>query len=216
LNTLYVAVENDHPDLYPDAVAQGSSPGVEAMKDAAEGITGLTIQYYVLIDMGGLRSLIDALGGVEINVTERIAIALPDTPEELVERWIEIGPHRMDGFLALEYMRSRWNGTGDYARMSRQQDVQQALIQQMNPGNVLTKFQEIATAGTQVVQTDIPQSMLGYFVELGLKTKELPINRIQLTPYFEPFPVDTEYPDYESIRNYIGGQIYPPEPVATN
>lgn len=215
LNTLYVAAELDHPDLYPDAVAQGSSPGVEAMKDAAEGITGLTIQYYVLIDMAGLEVLINALGGVTIDVTERIALAVPDVPEELVEEWIEVGTQTMDGYHALMYMRSRWGGTGDYDRIARQQQVQEALLRQMNPANVLTKFQEIAAAGTQVLKTDIPQNMLGYFVELGLKTQELPINHIELTPYFEPFPVDVEYPDYPSIQAYINSVIYPPEPTAT-
>ena len=85
----------------------------------------------------------------------------------------------------------------------------------MNPANVLAKFQEVAAAGTQVLKTDIPQNMLGYFVELGLKTQELPINHIELTPYFEPFPVDVEFPDYPSIQAYINSVIYPPEPTAT-
>ena len=188
---------------------------MEAMKDAAEGITGLTIQYYVLIDMAGLEVLINALGGVTIDVTERIALAIPDVPEELVEEWIEVGNQSLDGYHALMYMRSRWGGTGDYDRIARQQQVQEALLRQMNPANVLAKFQEIAAAGTQVLNTDIPQSMLGYFVELGLKTQELPVNRIELTPYFEPFPVDVEFPDYPSIQAYINSVIYPPEPTAT-
>ena len=99
--------------------------------------------------------------------------------------------------------------------MARQQQVQEALLRQMNPANVLTKFQEIAAAGTQVVKTDIPQSMLGFFVDLGLKTKELPINHIELTPYYEPFPVDTEYPDYAGIHGYVYSVIHPPEPTET-
>ena len=85
LNTVYVAGELDHPDLYPEAAANGSSPGIEAMRDAAEAITGLQIQYYVLIDMQGLENLIDSLGGVDITVEERIAIAEPEVPEEEVE-----------------------------------------------------------------------------------------------------------------------------------
>lgn len=215
LNTVYAAAEFDHADLYPNAAAEGSSPGIEAMRDAAEAITGLDIQYYVLIDMQGLQNLIDSLGGVDITVEERIAIAVPETPEDQVGEWIEIGPQHMDGYHAMMYMRSRWSGTGDYDRMSRQQQVQEALLRQMNPANVLAKFQEIAAAGTQVVKTDIPQSMLGFFVDLGLKTKELPINRIELTPFFEPFPVDTEYPDYAGIQAYIYSVVHPPEPTET-
>jgi LCP family protein required for cell wall assembly len=215
LNTVYVAAELDHPELYPDAAATGSSPGIEAMKDAAEGITGLTIQYFVLIDMQGLSDLIDSLGGVTINVTERIAIAEPETPEDQVPEWIEIGEQHMDGYHALMYARSRWNGQGDYDRMVRQQQLQEALLQQMTPASVLAKFQDIAAAGTQVVKTNIPQSMLGYFVELGMKTRSLPMTRISLTPANTDFPVDTEFPDYPAIQAYINQVLYPPTPTET-
>ena len=215
LNTIYVAAEMDHPDLYPNAAAEGSSPGIEAMKDAAEGITGLKIQYFVLIDMQGLTDLIDALGGVDINVTERIAIAEPEVLEQDVAEWIEIGPQHLDGFHALMYARSRWSGQGDYDRMVRQQELQTALLEQMNPANVLTKFQEIAAAGTQVVKTNIPQSMLGYFVDLGMKTRTLPMTQIALTPASPDFPVDTEYPDYPAIQSYLHDVLFPPEPTET-
>ena len=215
LNTIYVAAEMDHPDLYPNAVAEGSSPGIEAMKDAAEGVTGLKIQYFVLIDMQGLSDLIDSLGGVDIDVTERIAIAEPEVPEQDVAEWIEIGPQHLDGFHALMYARSRWSGQGDYDRMVRQQQLQTALLQQMNPANVLTKFQEIAAAGTQVVKTNIPQSMLGYFVDLGMKTRALPMTQIALTPASADFPVDTEYPDYPAIQAYIHDVLFPPVSTQT-
>ena len=215
LNTVYAAAEMDHPDLYPNAAAEGSSPGIEAMKDAAEGITGLKIQYFVLIDMQGLSDLIDSLGGVEIDVAERIAIAEPETPEDQVPEWSEIGTQHMDGYHALMYARSRWGGQGDYDRMVRQQQLQTSLLQQMNPANVLAKFQEIAAAGTQVVKTNIPQSMLGYFVDLGMKTRKLPMTKIALTPASADFPVDTEYPDYLAIQAYINQVLFPPTPTET-
>ena len=60
----------EHPELYPEAEAQGSQPGIEATRDAAEGILGLTLQYYVVIDMQGFAQLIDALGGVDIEVAD--------------------------------------------------------------------------------------------------------------------------------------------------
>ena len=215
LNTVYVAAEMDHPELYPNAVSEGSSPGIEAMKDAAEGITGLTIQYYVLIDMQGLSDLIDSLGGVNIDVTQRVAIAEPETSEANVAEWIEVGPQHLDGYHALWYARSRWGGQGDYDRMVRQQELQTALLQQMTPTNVLAKFQDIAAAGTHVVKTNIPQSMLGYFVDLGMKTRALPPTKIALTPANPDFPVDTEFPDYPAIQAYINQVLYPPTPRAT-
>jgi len=215
LNTIYTDIELNHPELYPDAVANGSTPGIEAVRDSAEGITGLTIPYFVLIDMQGAVDLIDALGGLDINVTERVAIAEPDTAVEDVPEWIEVGSQRMDGYTAIMYARSRWDNTG-YTRMQRQQQLQEALLQQINPANIVTKFSEIMDAGTQLVRTNIPRSMLSYFITLAAKTRELPIIHIELTPESESIPTDPLYPDYPSIREYIQSEIHPPvEDVAT-
>jgi LCP family protein required for cell wall assembly len=212
LNTVYVDAELNHADLYPNAKKNGSSPGIEAMREAAEGITGLKIQYSVLVDMQGMSDLIDALGGVDINVTERVAIATPDVPERLVPEWINVGQQHLDGYHAMMYARSRWGGLGDYDRMARQQQVEDAMLHQMNPATVLAKFQGIAKAGAQVMKTTVPQSMLGYFVELGLKAKNQPLVRVELTPNNADFPVDTEYPDYKSIQKYISTLLHPATP----
>jgi polyisoprenyl-teichoic acid--peptidoglycan teichoic acid transferase len=205
LNSIYTEVELMSPEMYPDAVSQGSEPGIEAMRDAAEGITGLPIQYYVLIDMQGFLELIDALGGVTINVPEDVPIHADETFTTVAE-WIPAGEQHLDGYHALWYARSRY-GTSDYDRMERQRQIQQAVLAQFNPANVLSKFQEIAAAGSQVVKTDIPQGMLGYFVDLASKTKELPITDLELTPTND---VDPEEPDYEYIRQLVSAAVFPP------
>lgn len=208
LNSVFTEVELKSPEMYPNAAAEGSSPGIEATRDAAEGITGLSIQYYVLIDIQGFSDLIDALGGVEITVEERLPIG-GDENLDFVEGWIEPGTQHMDGYTATWYARSR-HTTSDYDRMERQRQLQEAILKQFNPANVLTKFQGIAAAGAQVIKTDVPQSMLGYFSGLASKTKELPINRVELAPP----TVDPTEPDYEQIRQLIGAALAP-EPSAT-
>ena len=205
LNSIYTEVELKSPDMYPDAVSQGSEPGIEAMRDAAEGITGLEIQYYVLIDMQGFLDLIDALGGVTINVPEDIPIHADETFTTVAE-WIPAGEQHLDGYHALWYARSR-HGTSDYDRMARQLQIQEAVLAQFNPANVLSKFQQIAAAGTQVVKTDVPQGMLGYFVDLARKTKELPVIAVEMVP---DNGVDPEDPDYEYIRQLVQQAIAPP------
>lgn len=189
----------EHPDLYPDAVANGSDPGVEAMRDAVEAVTGLTMQYYVLIDMQGFSQLVDALGGVTIDVTS--SVLLGKNGEEAIGI-IPEGVQQMDGATALWYARSRYNVT-DYDRMLRQRDVQQALLGQFDPANVLTKFQAVAEAGAQVVKTDIPQGMLPRFVELGQKAKTQPITTVELVPP----TVITANPDIEAIRALIAAAL---------
>ncbi|TFD74308.1 LytR family transcriptional regulator [Cryobacterium sp. Sr8] len=205
LNSIYTEMELKRPELYPDAAAQASSPGIEAMRDAAQGVTGLSIQYYVLIDMQGFTDLIDALGGVDINVKERLPIG-GDEQFNNVDGWVEAGQQHMDGYTALWYGRAR-HGTSDYDRMARQRVLQEAILKQFNPANVLTKFQAVATAGAQVVKTDVPQGMLGYFVDLASKTKKQPINSVELVPENDVKPED---PDYDYIRSLIDKALAPP------
>jgi anionic cell wall polymer biosynthesis LytR-Cps2A-Psr (LCP) family protein len=180
------------------------------MEEAVEGVTGLTIQYYVLIDMQGFSDLIDALGGVTINVTERVPVG-GDEQLNGVAEWIEPGEQVMNGYYALWYARSR-HGDSDYARMERQRQLQEAILQQFTPTNVLSKFQVIAEAGAQVVKTNVPESMLGYFANLAMKTKELPINTIELTPANNIVP---ENPDFDYIHELISTTLNPPTPEPT-
>src|SRR5690606_23218030 len=124
---------------------------------------GIEIPYFVFIDMDGFAALIDALGGVEITVDERLPTgALHENPDGSlsgITGWIEAGTQRMDGETAQWYARSRYT-TSDWDRMKRQRELQTAILAQFTPANVLTRFQEIAQAGADVVNTDIPDTMI--------------------------------------------------------
>lgn len=199
---------SEHPELYPDAAAKGSEPGIEAMRDAAEGVTGLELQYYVLIDMQGFSDLIDALGGIDLTVEEAVTLGRNgDSPIGTIQP----GAQHMDGPTALWYARSRYNTT-DYARMERQRQVQQAILAQFEPANVLTKFQAVADAGSQVVKTDVPQGMLAGFVDLATKTRALPVATLELSPKNS---IVTAHPDYEKIRLLIEAVLEAATPTAT-
>lgn len=209
LNSIYTEVELYKPDLYPNAKKQQSEPGIEAMRDALEGATGLTIQYYVLIDMQGFADLIDALGGVDITVTEKVPIGGDENLNGVVE-WIQPGERHLDGYHAQWYARAR-HGTSDYDRMARQRQLQDAILKQFNPLNVVTKFQDIAKAGAQVMKTDIPQSMLGYFVDLGMKTRAQPVTKLELVPPV----IQPAKPDYPQIHQLVREALAPaPAPTS--
>lgn len=186
----------EHPELYPGALAAGSTPGIEATRDAVSGVTGLEIQYYVLIDMQGFAQLVDALGGVEIDVPVRTPIGSITNTEP--DYWVEPGPQRFTGEQALWYGRSRFDAL-DYDRMARQRQVQEAIITQFEPANVIGKFQGIASAGAQVVKTDIPSVMLPRFVALARQTRAQPITKLELVPGV----VETVYPDYAVIHQLV-------------
>ena len=217
LNALYTEIESSgspsYEGIYPDAVSRGSSPGIEATKDAVSGATGLTVQFYVLIDMNGFSSLIDALGGVTVDVQAPVPVGgREDENGEWVDvAWyIEPGVQKLDGENAQWYARSRHGSDrGDYDRMDRQRELQAAILAQMNPSNVLLRFQEIAAAGTDLVETDIPESMLGRFVALADKAKGFTPVVVQLTPP----AIDPEYPEYDVIRQLVADGLAAASPA---
>lgn len=202
-NSIYTDAEVNHPDFYPDAAARGSSPGIDAVMDAATGVTGLQIQFFVLIDMQGFADMVDALGGVDITVKERVGLAEAGYEGEPLE-WIEAGKQHLDGYHALWYARTRWNTT-DYDRMQRQRQLQEAMLKQSSPMTLIVKFQDIAKAGAQVVRTDIPEGMVPTFVSLAKKTVKQPITTIELVPPL----VDPFYPDYATIHAMVAEAVAP-------
>jgi len=198
INAIYKDVEDNHAEAYPDAEKRGSTPGTEATRDAVEFVTGLEIQSYVLVDMASFTELVDAIGGIDINVKERLPIGgkLDDMSD--VQGWIEAGEQHMNGYTALWYARSR-HSTSDYDRMRRQHEVEQAVLNQIDPGTVLSRFQQIATAGQKLVRTDIPSAMLSQYVELATKARALGIKELSLVPP----KIDVIHPDFSAIHEMV-------------
>jgi len=210
INFLYTDVTENHKDLYPHA----ADPGAEAMMDAAGGVLGLQIQGYVLVDMAGFSKLIDALGGVKINAGGWVPLTGADIPgttaHEPPTGWIHPGLQTLDGYHALWYARSRqW--VLEYSRSQRQQCIQQALLKQMDPATVLTKFNAIADAGTKVIESDLPAQQLGSFVSLALKAKSHDLKRLTIGP--PDFPVEfSTYPNFGQIHKRVQDLLNPPAP----
>lgn len=198
INAIYKDVEDNHAELYPDAISKGSTPGTEATRDAVEYVTGLEIQSYVLIDMSSFKKLINALGGIDINVKERLPIGgqLDDLSD--VKGWIEAGQQHMNGRIALWYARSR-HSTSDYDRMRRQHEVEQQVLKQFDPATVLSRFQQIAGAAEQMIHTDIPSPMLSQYVDLAIKAREHGIAELSLTPP----DIDVVNPNFSAIRAMV-------------
>ena len=198
INAIYKDVEDNHADAYPDAEKHGSTPGTEATRDAVEYVTGLQIQSYVLVDMSSFSKLIDALGGIDINVQQRLPIGGQNDDLSDVKGWIEAGQQHMDGYTALWYARSR-HSTSDYDRMRRQHEVESAVLKQMDPANVLTRFQSIAGAGEKLVKTDIPSGMLATYVDLAIQAKSQGITSVELVPP----NVNVIHPNWDEIHAMI-------------
>jgi len=175
--------------------AEHDNPGVEATIEGVEGITGLDINYYAMVNLKGFRELVDAVGGVEMNVRDRIPIGGVGAP---ITGYIEPGVKRLDGFETLWFARSR-SGADDYSRMARQKCVMNAMLDQLSPQVVVTKFSQIAKASQEVVSTDLPASELDRFIALALKAKSQPLATVSFVPPL----VNTAEPDVKLIQERV-------------
>jgi len=216
-NAVQVCRSDGGESLYPDAAAHGSNPEIEATKDAAEGILGIKIPYYVFLDMKGFADLVDALGGVDITVTERLPKGGPPPGSGAHDvdtwaiGWIEPGAQHMDGDTAQWYARSRYT-TSDWDRMLRQRQLQEAILAQFTPQTVLSRFNEVASAGTAIVQTDLPQDKLPEFFDLITKAKDQPVTTIELTPDNGVPEADI---DFSVVHELVHAALHPPTPTPT-
>jgi LCP family protein required for cell wall assembly len=191
-----------HAELYPDAVADNSAAGLEATRDSIEAITGITVQFYVLIDMKGFSRLIDALGGIDILIEEEVHECVVGEP---ITYTFYPGETHLSGKKALMYARTRCD-SNDFDRMARQRQIQEAVLRQVTPSTLLAKFDELASAGKLLVRTDLPQSMVGVMVDLGTKARKLPMRHAELVPP----EFDYLYPNFQVAREIVREAVFPP------
>ncbi|MCB0910480.1 MAG: LCP family protein [Propionibacteriaceae bacterium] len=177
-------------------------PGVEATRGVIEETLGLKINYWAMIDLKGFRQLINAVGGINLDIGKRVPIGSLHGPKGVYD-WIEPGKNvHLNGFKALWFARSR-EYSSDYERMIRQKCVMNAMLRQLNPTTVLTKFQAIADAGKEIVATNVPSSDLGMLLDLAAKGKSVPMASVSFTPPL----IEPATPDLAKIRTVVADKI---------
>ena len=197
-NAMWDNVPRKHPELFTDT----DHPGADALKLGIGEAMGVEIDYFALANIDGLQQLIDALGGVTVNIN--FDLGLGNTQDGCITRGVlEAGPDRhLDGTDALHYARSRCNDPeGDYGRMKRQSCLIKAIVDQASPAVMLTKYEGVANAGKDMVMTDIPQQLLPSFVDLAMLVKEAKLNRVTFQHGQDGF--DTTDPDYDDMADRL-------------
>ena len=190
LNGVYT-LGQEHADLYP-----GEEAGLSAMKEAVAETLGLEINYYAMIDLSGFQSLVDAMGGITLDIGKRVPIGGVGSE---IYGWIEPGEGvHLDGYRALWFARSRAD-SDDYERMTRQKCVMAAMAKQLDPGTVAAKFVDLAKAGSDIVRTDVGTGQLPDLVDLAIRGKALPIESVN----FAPPLIRTSSPDFALIRRTV-------------
>jgi LCP family protein required for cell wall assembly len=181
--------------------------GLQATKDAVEGVLGLPVDYYAMVNLQGFEDFVDAIGGVRVDVKERLPIG-GNSKNRRAEGYIEAGDNqKLDGFRALWFARSRWS-TDDFDRMRRQRCVMGAAVDQADPVKLALNFPKLARAAKDNMATDIPQNELEAWVELATRIKGA---KVRSLPFDNKVVVSRSDPDYPAIQELVQDALKTPE-----
>ncbi len=193
-----------HKDLFPG----DPRPGLTTLKAVIGEITGVKLDYSTIIDLAGFQSLVDAMGGVTVNNTERLPINgyhLSNGGVAGIEGYIEPGRQKLDGFHALWYARSRLL-SDDYSRMRRQRCLVGALLDQVNPATMLAKYPELAQVAKQNISTDVSLADLPAWVDLVERIQKGGVRSLTFTVEV----INVARPDFPKMRELVADAINPP------
>jgi polyisoprenyl-teichoic acid--peptidoglycan teichoic acid transferase len=169
---------------------------------------GLPIQFYARVDFRGFEQLIDAVGGVVIDVDWPVKDDEYPTPDYGYQRiYFGPGPQLMDGATALEYARSR-HGTNDFARAGRQQKVLVGLRSRALQLNMLSRAPELVGIVRKSLSTDLsPVQMLALAKLISQVDRDRIANLVIDTSYANPFRgpdgADLLQPNIPAIKHAI-------------
>jgi len=213
LNGVYREAADNYPALF-EGVAD---PGMTTLRGVIGEILGLEVDYHVLVNLEGFERLVDALGGIDIDVgPDRVPIGGLDAygnpqPDYKIEEWIEPGFQHLDGYQTLWFARDRASGNppSDYNRMRRQRCVINAIVEEANPANVLRNYLELASTAEDTISTDVPRQLFPSLVELAERVRTQPVRSLAFTDEV----IVTADPDLPLIRRLVRAALDPPEPV---
>lgn len=198
LNAMYRNVPRSVPK---DVLGPTDDLGADVLKLSVGEALGLRVDYYVLINLQGFSKMINALGGIRLNINTYIPIG-GDTDRHIPPKdFLKPGPNqKLTGYKALWYARGRY-GSDDFARMDRQRCVINAIIKQANPTNMLARYEDVVQAGKQLVYTDMPQEVLPLMVDLSLRVKDGNVRSIVFKSGVDGF--HSGNPDFSLMRKRV-------------
>ncbi len=143
--------------------------GRELTQKTVEELLGLKINNYVMVDFNGFKGLVDAIGGVDIDV-EKDMYYYDDWDGFKID--LQKGQQHLDGKTAIQYVRYR-DEDGDIGRIKRQQHFLLAVYDKITSANMLLRIPGLAQQLTSMVKTDLPLSdMVGLGRALHSMVKE--------------------------------------------
>ncbi|MGD1895410.1 MAG: LCP family protein [Phormidesmis sp.] len=189
-----------------EANRQGG-PAVSAQA-VSELMGGVPIDRYMRINVQGVEKLIDALGGVEVNVPQDMKYQ--DDSQHLYIN-LKAGEQRLDGDKALQFLRFRYDDNGDIGRVQRQQMFMRSLANQALTPTTIARLPKILNVIKSHVDTNLSVEELVALVGYGSQTERSDVQMLMLPGDFSNYDdYDLSYwiPDYSGIdamaEDYFG------------
>lgn len=188
-NNADVAAAYERADLSPPAVAVSEGVGHSL---------GVQVDDYVFVDMFGFLQLIDALGGVTLELDTTVPLP-PNIEGATRDIPTQIGPGvvHMDGTLAIAYARTRY-ADSDYGRMERQRLLLTALAAQTSTTEALVRLPNVADALDEMLRTSMSRDGFGRLVS-ALGSGTAVVESVGLAPPL----IQPGNPDYDAIRGIV-------------
>jgi LCP family protein required for cell wall assembly len=198
INTAYAAGQYGG---YP-----GGGPAL--VKQVVGNLLDIKVHYYVLVDLEGFKQIVDLLGGIDVDVPERLAVNDPfySETERLGDYYpcvVPAGLHHLNGSQALCFSRVRRN-SDDFARISRQQLVIFSIIDKATQLNVLANADSLWKRYKSTITTDVNDLQLPGFAKLAasIDPEQLAFLKLDaaVVPYTTPAGAAVLLPSTEGIR----------------
>jgi len=191
-------------DLWGELAQKGTGP--ERVKQTIHHNLGIPIHYYVRIDFKGFIQIIDAVGGIDVDV---------DCP--LSDIKLSAGMHHMTGQEALRYARSRYS-TNDFDRGRRQRKVLMALWDQALTLELIPKLPQLWWAMSNSFQTDLSLDQVINLAYVGVQLEPRRIMSRAIGPshvqsWITPQGASVLLPNHQKIRSLLEEFYAPVDPT---
>ena len=154
---------------------EGRGPGL-ALR-TVENLLGMEIDYYAIVDFNAFEDFIDELGGITVNVPQKIVI---DPLGKQNTETLKPGEHLLPGYLALAYARSRNSSGSDFDRAGRQQQVVMAIRDKILSTEMLPTLIKNSPALYQSLSSGVSTNLtLMQLVRLAWIAQQIPQENIR-------------------------------------
>lgn len=179
--------------------------GPELLIDTVQQFLKTEIHYYVATDFVGFAKIVDAIGGIDVNVQEDM-IHADDGVNDINLR---AGQQHLSGYQALQYVRYRGGVRADFDRTERQREMVKLVVNEMKTPSQLIKLPTILKEVKPYVQTNLGGDDLFKLAALGLKLDTANMKTEQL-PQDDALSETTNmygeailWPDIEATRSFF-------------